>query len=167
MSSPVLFAHPTVLYDAVLTRIDAQAGVLVFSVAQRHHCVRSSHLSWWTLGAIGRLTLPVEGLGFSFFPYPDQRLRRAPDRDDLRRERWGWRVAKRRFTAKAGIVPGKDGALASKDTEGIQLELPREFLDFCSRRKIPPDQLLRGFVADLCELMNWCSCPREDGYCSN
>jgi hypothetical protein len=166
--STKIIKHPTVLYDAVLTRIDESARVLIFNVAHTPHCVSSPHFgSWWHVGMVGRLSLACDTQPFGFFAYPDQRLRRAPERDDLRRQRWGWRIAQRRLTAKAGVIPGKDGALVTEDTEPVCLDLPREFLNFCANRNIQPEVVLRGFMADLCELMNWCSCPREDGYCSN
>ncbi|QDQ28330.1 hypothetical protein FNU76_19335 [Chitinimonas arctica] len=30
-----------------------------------------------------------------------------------------------------------------------------------------PEIVLRGFVADVCGIMNWASSPRKDGYSSN
>ena len=30
-----------------------------------------------------------------------------------------------------------------------------------------PETVLRGFIADLAEIMNWARNPREDGYSSN
>jgi hypothetical protein len=32
---------------------------------------------------------------------------------------------------------------------------------------VEPKTVLRGFIADLAEIMNWASDPREDGYSSN
>jgi len=32
---------------------------------------------------------------------------------------------------------------------------------------VEPETVLRGFIADLCGIMNWASNPRADGYGSN
>ena len=32
---------------------------------------------------------------------------------------------------------------------------------------MPPEVVLRGFIADLCEIISWHSAPRADGYSSN
>lgn len=47
------------------------------------------------------------------------------------------------------------------------LELPPEFVTLCLRDKVDPMQVLRGFIADVCGIMNWSSNPRPDGYSSN
>jgi hypothetical protein len=49
----------------------------------------------------------------------------------------------------------------------ITIELPAEFVELCKRDNVPPETVLRGFIADLCEIMNWASNPRTDGYSSN
>ena len=49
----------------------------------------------------------------------------------------------------------------------VTLVLPDEFLELCQADQVEPDYVLRGFIADLCGLMNWASAPRADGYCSN
>lgn len=49
----------------------------------------------------------------------------------------------------------------------VTLELPQEFLDLCKQDKIEPEQVLRGFIADLTEITSWVSNPRKDGYSSN
>ncbi|MFT3792953.1 MAG: hypothetical protein QM741_18215 [Rudaea sp.] len=49
----------------------------------------------------------------------------------------------------------------------ITLHLPAEFVELCARDQVQPDFVLRGFIADLCEIMNWCNAPRSDGYSSN
>ncbi|MES9906143.1 MAG: hypothetical protein ABW168_26125 [Sedimenticola sp.] len=49
----------------------------------------------------------------------------------------------------------------------LTIELPQEFIELCKEDQIEPEQVLRGFIADLCEIMNWQSNPREDGYSSN
>ena len=49
----------------------------------------------------------------------------------------------------------------------ITLALPDEFIALCRRDGVPPEQVLRGFIADLCQIMSWAADPRTDGYCSN
>jgi len=49
----------------------------------------------------------------------------------------------------------------------ITIELPEEFIDLCEQDGIEPETVLRGFIADLAEIMNWANDPREDGYSSN
>lgn len=49
----------------------------------------------------------------------------------------------------------------------VTISLPDEFLDLCHYDRTEPERVLRGFIADLCEIMNWCSHPRADGYSSN
>ena len=49
----------------------------------------------------------------------------------------------------------------------ITLELPPEFIELCEADGIAPEVVLRGFIADLAEIMNWLDNPRADGYSSN
>ena len=49
----------------------------------------------------------------------------------------------------------------------ITLELPPEFIAQCKADGIEPAVVLRGFIADLAEIMNWTDNPRADGYSSN
>ncbi len=49
----------------------------------------------------------------------------------------------------------------------VTLKLPAEFIELCRRDQVQPDAVLRGFIADLCEIISWQSSPRTDGYCSN
>jgi hypothetical protein len=154
------------IYDAVLTAIDASNGKLIFRAQQHFHEVPCK-TSYWQLGAVGRLRLPTEELGFAFHDYLDPMLRRFPAFDDPDTHRWGWCLGPHRFTVEAGILPGRGGAVVRRDTETLDLELPREFLTFCQHCNLSPATILRGFVADLCSLHNWVSCPREDGYSTN
>jgi hypothetical protein len=118
------------------------------------------------VGAVGRLRLPKDGREFAFNAYPDQRLRRAPSSDQPQDRRWGWRIGERIFTVEAGVIPGRAGKVIRRNTQQVSLELPSEFLDFCSSRKIAPDRVLCTFFSDLCKLTNLYTCPREDGYSS-
>jgi len=49
----------------------------------------------------------------------------------------------------------------------IVIELPQEFIALCADHKVRPETVLRGFIADLCGIVNWASNQREDGYGSN
>jgi hypothetical protein len=154
-------------YDAVLVEIDEEAGVLIFNAGGARHRIRFSGNVWWSTGAVGHLRLSDESVPFLFHPYPDQRLRRFPIEDDPGLNLWGWRIDDRHFAAKAGIVPGRDGLVVAQDTETLVIDIPREFIDLCEKFRLHPKTVVRGFIADLCELMNWAYCPREDDYSSN
>ncbi len=49
----------------------------------------------------------------------------------------------------------------------LKIDLPEEFIELCRADEVEPEQVLRGFIADLAEIMNWANNPREDGYSSN
>jgi hypothetical protein len=49
----------------------------------------------------------------------------------------------------------------------IVIDLPEEFIELCREDEVEPETVIRGFIADLAEIMNWQSNPREDGYSSN
>jgi hypothetical protein len=49
----------------------------------------------------------------------------------------------------------------------VTLDLPPEFIALCRRDQVTPETVLRGFIADLCGIMNWANNPRADGYSSN
>ena len=155
------------LYDATLTQVDAMRGVLIFTVGETTHRVTFQNVGFFSAGAIGRLRLPANGQDFAFYAYPDQRLRRAPELDQPQERRWGWRIGERQFLILAGVIPGRAGKVIRRDTHTLSLELPREFAEFCGIRGITPEKVLRGFIADLCSLMDSFVCPREDGYSSN
>ncbi len=52
-------------------------------------------------------------------------------------------------------------------TNRVTLELPVEFIALCKQDKTEPAIVLRGFIADLCAIINWSDAPRADGYGSN
>ena len=49
----------------------------------------------------------------------------------------------------------------------ITIDLPDEFIALCKEDRAKPEAVLRGFIADLCEIRNQPSNPRADSYCSN
>jgi len=54
-----------------------------------------------------------------------------------------------------------------KRNNKLAIELPPEFVDLCERDGVTPEIVLRGFIADVCGIMNWAANPRADGYSSN
>lgn len=57
--------------------------------------------------------------------------------------------------------------MKARKTQPLTIELPPEFVALCERDGVTPEVVLRGFIADLCRLMNYVSAPRADGYSSN
>lgn len=151
-------------YDATLIQLDTLRGGLVFKVEETTHRILYPHVSSFSIGAIGRLRLPLPNREFAFNVYPDQRLRRAPALDQPLERRWGWCIGERQFTVEAGVIPGRAGKVIRRDTVPLTLDLPREFVSFCASRGLPPERVLSTFFADLCNLTNFYGCPREDGY---
>lgn len=161
------------LYDIELLRIDAHCGTLYFAGGHLLTLARRDELRWWHVGEIGVLRLGVMPNGWGWRPYPDQRLRRAPDRDDPASGRWAWRLiradggcADDYLLTKVGVIPGANGAFVPQDAETISIDLPREFREVCRVYRQQPAAVLRGFIADVCALQNFVKCPREDGYSS-
>lgn len=52
-------------------------------------------------------------------------------------------------------------------TQRIVIDLPDEFIELCEADGIEPNTVLRGFIADLAEIISWQRQPRTDGYNSN
>jgi hypothetical protein len=66
--------------------------------------------------------------------------------------------------------PKESNAMPRKNTrtsQRITLDLPPEFIALCKQDNVPPEVVLRGFIADLAEIINWANNPRADGYSSN
>jgi len=49
----------------------------------------------------------------------------------------------------------------------VCLPLPPEFIELCKRDGVTPETVLRGFIGDVCGIINWANNPRTDGYGSN
>ena len=49
----------------------------------------------------------------------------------------------------------------------VTIDLPPEFVALCQEDDVAPETVLRGFIADLCEIYNYASDPRDDGYQTN
>ena len=55
-----------------------------------------------------------------------------------------------------------------KSHNRITLDLPPEFIELCKGDGVEPRTVLRGFIADLCSIVNYADEPlRTDGYGSN
>jgi len=161
------------LYDVELLRIDTRSGTLYFAGGHLLTVARRDELRWWHVGEIGVLRLGLLPQGWGWRPYPDQRLRRAPEHDDPASGRWAWRLvtahtgsANSYLLTKVGVIPGANAAFVRQDTETVTIDLPREFRELCRAHRQEPAAVLQGFIADLCELQSYVKSPREDGYCS-
>lgn len=49
----------------------------------------------------------------------------------------------------------------------LEIDLPQEFIDLCATDGVTPEQVIKGFIADLAEITSYVSAPRDDGYSSN
>ena len=110
-------------------------------------------------------------IGYRFDPYVDQTLRRAFDLDvyEFSRETHnsnsiGWRNAKypEGFLAPKGLVPGQNGRFVSSSTQDVQVAVPLEFFELCTRMRSDPETILKGFIADACSLASTPELPRAD-----
>lgn len=64
-------------------------------------------------------------------------------------------------------MPRQTRPIAKPTRKSITLALPDEFIALCASDGVAPELVLRGFIADLCQIMSWAADPRTDGYCSN
>lgn len=57
----------------------------------------------------------------------------------------------------------------------LEITLPQEFIDLCERDGVKPEAIIKGFIGDLCGIINWAHpdpsqgrMPRpKDGYSSH
>jgi hypothetical protein len=49
----------------------------------------------------------------------------------------------------------------------LTIQIPPEFVALCSVRGMTAPEVLRGFIADVCNLKNYVENPRADEYSSN
>lgn len=45
----------------------------------------------------------------------------------------------------------------------LTLKLPQEFLDFCKRDEVSPEEVIKNFIADLASIQNWAFPNAEEG----
>lgn len=113
-----------------------------------------------------------------FRVYLDQSLRRIPELDNLQGRRdpdgrvlgtvgW-WRESKPDgFLAPVGLIPGEHGSFIWDETIAVTIRVPPEFVRECRAVQRSPEEVLKGFVADLAGISNYVSHPRSDRFCNN
>jgi hypothetical protein len=80
---------------------------------------------------------------------------------------WASADLDRRRTSVAGRLLALRNRRPKPKGRRLTIELPDELIDLCASDGTDPQTVLRGFIADLCGIMNWASDPRDDGYSSN
>lgn len=162
------------IHNACLVKVSRQennAVQLTLEVEGKTFPVEARIGTWIDVfeGKIGCLIRDGSGEP-TFMPYADQSLRRAPELDSIRprKNSVGWRCDSRpAFTAPPGVIPGVDGCLHYDATEPVTVPVPPEFFRLARQHQMTAQELLRGFIADVCALESFTSCPRADGYSSN
>ena len=110
---------------------------------------------------------------YRFDAYPDQTLQRAFELDDFdyfgqdhNMNSIGWRneANPNGFLAARGIIPGKEGRLISDSTEPYTVNIPFDFVEIATRLKQDPVDILKNFIADVCQLHSTDELPRADGF---
>lgn len=128
------------------------------------------------VGTVGQLSILQRGdvECFTFWAYPDVRLRRIMDKDipahGIYPAFWTWQLEgalDSQIVAQEGIIPGIDGRFIENMTSPFELMVPPEFQDLCETFGISVEDVLRGFIADACGLQSFDVLPREDRYSSN
>lgn len=121
--------------------------------------------SWVKPGVIGALCYELDGVRFR--PYCDQSLRRAPELDQPRgRYVVGWRCDSQPdgFQAPLGVTPGANGEFVRSITTPVTIEVPEELDQLAQEYGLTVENLIRGFIADVCGLESSENLPRADGY---
>jgi hypothetical protein len=161
---------PQDLYDITLQRIDTHSAALYFAGGHLLTLARRDELRWWRVGEIGVLRLGVGPHDWGWRPYPDQRLRRAPERDDPESGQWAWRLiragvdgADDYLLTKKGEIPGANGAFVGRNPDTVSIDLPREFRELCLAHGQSPAAVLQAFMADVGTLASEVSPRDEDG----
>ena len=162
------------IYDATIKSIDAKGNQTVIELADGQAKAFPKATKFHQVGERGVLTIKADG-EFLFWPYPDQRLRRWPEQDIPVDEvrgymgAWSWRLdgSDDRITVRPGFIPGQGGRYIEDETDKVEIDIPPEFFGLCEARGVSVDQVLRGFIADVCGLHNFVNNPRADGFSSN
>lgn len=161
-------------YDATIRSIDTEGSSTVIETVDGKTKAFPRAFRFHQVGARGVLTVKADG-DFLFWPYPDQRLHRWPERDMPADESrsfpgaWSWRLkgSDVRITVKPEFIPGEGGRYIEDQTDSVEINVPPEFTALCASRGITVETALRGFIADVCGLQNYVNNPREDGFSSN
>lgn len=160
---------PTAYYDAILRTV-TEDRLTVEHQGETLELPTFPNVNDWLnslIGKTGIVKFVPESDCWRFEVYRDQSLRRVYGLDHG--DRIGWKNDSKgeRWTAPACIVPGENGAFIEDDTEEVTIAVPPEFFDLCARLNATPERVLRAFVADASEVMNYVANPRADGYSSN
>jgi len=159
-------------YGAIIKSVDSRSNETVFLLSDgSEYRIGTSH-QFWCEGQRGTLVIDDVGPGFS--PYAEQRLRKVGELAPAQTQKGNvgqfiWQIdgQEAKIFTRAGFVPGIDGRFIPENTQPLQLAVPSEFTDLCESRGLVAQEVLEGFIADLCGLMSYMVCPREDGYSSN
>lgn len=153
-------------HDARLIAVNGQALVIEYQGQQIELPTFEGSLSQ-SLGQVGIVQWAPEFQCWRFNGYCDQSLRRAFELDHA--DRIGWRNATNPggWTAPRCVVPGVEGAFVEDYTEPVEIDVPEEFFELCVHYDRTPEEILRGFIADVCDLGSDGRSPRADQYCSN
>jgi hypothetical protein len=160
-------------YDATIKQVDLEAKQTVIVTADGQERTFPVAYDFWQAGQRGVLIV-TEG-NVRFWAYADQRLRRWPEQDDPGDEAkgyapfWSWTLdgSEQRILCKPHFLPGKEGRFIEDATEPVRILVPPEFFALCESRGLTPEQVLQGFIADVCGLQNYVNHPREDGFSSH
>jgi len=158
------------IYDVIVKRVDEQTQQTVFLLPDGQEIVADDSLAW-SVGRRGVLT-QLSSTDLRFSEYAEQRLRKVGERAPTKNGgywQFVWQLDGEdvRITTKAGFIPGNDGEFIADQTQELKLPVPPEFIAVCESRGLTAEDVLKGFIADLCELRNFIAKPREDGYSSN
>lgn len=160
--------HP-IYYDATLTDAN-DAGLVLEYQGRILNLPTFQPVRDWLRGQVGQVGVVQfvpESECWRFNAYLDQSLRRVFEFDQDNRIGWRNDASPNGWTAPRCIVPGKDGAFIESATEELTIDIPYEFFELCNLYKGTPESVLRAFIADACEIKNYVSEPRADGYNSN
>lgn len=159
-------------YDVIVKRVDAHTKQTVFLLPDGQEIVADDSGAW-TEGRRGVLTQKSSG-ELRFSEYVEQRLRKVGELDPAQTQNgrvgqfiWQLDGEDTCIFTKAGFIPGKDGRFIPDQTQELKLPIPPELIAMCEGRGLTAEDVLRGFIADLCGFRNYWVMPREDGYSSN
>lgn len=161
-------------YDALLKSVDLESNQTTIELADGQLLTFPSASAYHAQGQRGLLTVK-SSQEFLFWPYTEQRLRRDPEHDFQGDETngqppfWCWRLegSDESINIQPHVVPGKNGDFIEDNGEPLELKIPSEFIELCASRNLTPEDVLNGFINDLCGLMNYVVLPREDGRSSH
>lgn len=163
-----MVSHP-VYFDAVLHAVTEDRLVLDY-FGRKLELSTFLPISDWMkskVGKVGVVQFEPNGECWRFSDYLDQSMRRAFELDGTDRIGWINDANPAGWTAPRCVIPGENGQFVEDETSPVTIDVPLEFYDLCNRHEVTPETVLRGFVADVCDLVSYVRAPRADGYSSN